>query len=48
MSGIEVAGLAFAAPAVVQQLIEASLEGYRIFQGAQLAGKELQQHLHEL
>ncbi|KAF8246309.1 TPR-like protein [Wilcoxina mikolae CBS 423.85] len=41
MTGFEIAGVVLAGPAVVAQLLNVSIEGYKIFSEAQAAGKEL-------
>jgi hypothetical protein len=48
MSGFEIAGIALAAPAIVQQLVKVSLEGYKVFQGVKDVGMDFQKLLHAL
>ncbi|KAK6499084.1 hypothetical protein TWF481_011653 [Arthrobotrys musiformis] len=48
MSGLEIAGLAIGAPALVPLLIKVSLKGYGIFQNAQFAGRDIQRYQYEL
>lgn len=48
MAGLEFAGLALAAPAVVQQLLKTSVEGYRIFNDVKDCGKSIHRHQTKL
>ncbi|KAF8544105.1 hypothetical protein BDD12DRAFT_801463 [Trichophaea hybrida] len=48
MTGFEIAGVALAAPAIVERLIQVSLDGYKVFQDAKMAGKGIQKYRYEL
>jgi hypothetical protein len=48
MSGFEIAGVIIAGPAIVERLLQVSLDGYRVFQNAKMVGKEIQQCGYEL
>ncbi|KAI9765584.1 MAG: hypothetical protein M1840_007273 [Geoglossum simile] len=48
MSGLEVAGVALAVPAIVAQLLKVSKEGYELFQNAQAVPKDVQRQLHSM
>ncbi|KAA8893190.1 hypothetical protein FN846DRAFT_980026 [Sphaerosporella brunnea] len=48
MTGFEIAGVVLAGPAVIQQLLNVAIDGYRVFQDANTAGRGIQQSLYEL
>lgn len=48
MSGFEIAGVIIAGPAIVERLLQVSLDGYRVFQNAKMVGKGIQQCRYEL